>query len=110
MGRFSQEEKQTVGIKARVAGLTVNEYIRVSTLGTNYASKLDPVLQKFFNATYRELCKQGTHLNEIESRLKTNALAPEEADSELGIIARSLRAAHMGVLKAIAAASTKPYV
>ena len=49
MGRFSKEEKETVETKAESACLSVNEFIRISTLGDHYASSLNPELRQRFD-------------------------------------------------------------
>jgi hypothetical protein len=109
MGRFSKEEKERVEDRAYAALVSVNEFIRLSTLGANYASSLDPELRQRFIAVHKELCRQGDKLSQIEKLLNFDPTSPEQANSTLAIMGRSLLAAHWAVREALAAASTEPY-
>ena len=109
MGRFSKEEKEQVEDKANTALVSVNEFIRMSTLGANYASTLDPELRQRFIAVQKELCRQGDKLSQIEKLLNFDPASPEQANSMLAIMGRSLLAAHWAVREALAEASTEPY-
>ena len=50
----------------------------------------------------RELGRQGTNLNQIAKHLNAGIASPEQGDSMLAIIARSLLAAHKAVRHALA--------
>ena len=102
MGRYSKEERDTVIAKADDACMSVNEFIRISTLDDEHIPPLNPELRQRFIAVQRELCKQGADLNRIAAYMETNALSPNEVNSMLGMIGWSLVAAHRSVKEAIA--------
>lgn len=106
MGRFSEEERDTVLSKAEEACLSVNEFIRISTLGANYASSLDPELRQRFIAVHKELCRHGVELNRIANQLTSGLASPEEGASLLAMITRSLLAAHTSVRTDLASGLT----
>ncbi len=102
MGRYSKEERDTVIAKADDACMSINEFIRTSTLDDEHIPSLNPELRQRFIAVQRELCKQGSDLNRIATYLETNALSPNEVNSMLGMVGWSLVAAHQSVREAIA--------
>ena len=102
MGRYSKEERDTVIAKADDACMSVNEFIRISTLDDEHIPPLNPELRQRFIAVQRELCKQGADLNRIATYMETNALSPNEVNSMLGMIGWSLVAAHRSIKEAIA--------
>lgn len=102
MGRYSKEERDTVIAKADDACMSINEFIRTSTLDDEHIPSLNPELRQRFIAVQRELCKQGADLNRIATYMETNALSPNEVNSMLGMIGWSLVAAHQSVRESIA--------
>ena len=101
MGRYSKEERDTVIAKADDACMSVNEFIRLSTLDDEHMPPLKPELRQRFIAVHRELCKQGDDLNRIATYMETNALSPNEVNSMLGMIGWSLVAAQRSVREAM---------
>lgn len=108
MGRFSKEERNAVISKATAARLSVNEFIRLSTLETDYAASLNPALRQLFVAVHRELCRQGQDLGRIADHLGANFLSPNETNSMLGMIGWDLMAAIRAVTNALAEGRSPP--
>lgn len=102
MGRYSKEERDKVITKADDACMSVNEFIRISTLDDDHIPPMNPELRQRFIAVQRELCKQGSDLNRIADYMEINALSPNEVNSMLGMVGWSLVAAHRSVREAIA--------
>jgi hypothetical protein len=109
MGRFSKEERITVVGKAEAMCMSVNEYIRTTSLGANDGLALYPELRQRFLVVHKELCRQGKQLGRIADYLDANPLSPDEVNSLLGMIARSLMVAHMKVRKDLIAGRTDTY-
>lgn len=107
MARFSEAEREIVTAKAQASHLSVNEFIRVSVLGAGYVSSTDPVKRKLLLDISRELGRQGNNLNQIAKHLNAGIAAPEQGDSMLAIIARSLLAAHKVVRQTLAEGQTE---
>lgn len=101
MGRFSNDEKETVEAKAKAARLSVNEYIRAVSLGADYKAPHDPEWTKALLAANRELTRQGTNLNQIAHKRNSNLIDEAQTDSLLGILTRSLLQAHKAVRAAL---------
>ncbi len=102
MGRYSKEERDSVIARADEACLSVNEFIRVSTLDTSHIPPLNPELRKRFVQVYRELCKQGKDLERIAEQMETNIMSPNEQNTMLGMIGW----AHMDTLRSVREALT----
>jgi hypothetical protein len=100
--RFSKNERETLVGQAEKACLTVSEFIRVSVLGPNYASSIDPLKRQQLITANRELSRQGNNLNQISKHLNAGILSPEQGESMLDILARALLAAYMAVRQALA--------
>lgn len=103
MGRFSREEKERVKASAEAAELSVNEYIRATALGAGYKPPFNPELVKALQALNLELTRQGTNLNQIAHLRNGGKATDAEADSMLGIVARSMLNTHKAVLAALSA-------
>jgi hypothetical protein len=101
MGRYSKEERDSVITRASNACMSVNEFIRLSTLEIDHIPPLNPELKKRFIAVYKELCRQGQDLDRIAEQMESNALSPNEKNSMLGMIGWSLVAAHRAVREAM---------
>ena len=108
MGRFSKEERDRVKSKAMAARVSVNEFIRLSAMGADYASSLNPELRQLFLAVHRELCRQGNNLNQVAKHLNAGTATCEQGDSMLAMISRSLITAHMAVGRALAEGREMP--
>lgn len=102
MGRFSQTERELVEAKAKAAGLSVNELIRATTLGADYRPPLNPELVRALLALNRELTAQGNNLNQIAKHLNGGRATEAEAETMLGIIARSMLKTHKAIRTALA--------
>ncbi len=102
MGRYSKEERDSVITRASESCLSVNEFIRLSTLEADHIPSLNPELKKRFIAVYKELCRQGQDLDRIAEQMETNALSPNEKNTMLGMIGWSLVAAHQAIREAMA--------
>jgi len=100
--RFSKDEREILVGQAEKHCLTVSQFIRVSVLGPNYASSIDPVKRQLLLNANRELSRQGNNLNQIAKHLNAGIASPEQGDSMLAIIARSLLAAHKAVRHVLA--------
>jgi hypothetical protein len=101
MGRYSKEEKESVEAKARAAGLSVNEYIRATSLGADYKPPHDPEWTKALLASNRELTRHGTNLNQIAYKRNVNLIDEAQTDSLLGILARAYMQTHRAVRAAL---------
>ncbi|MDE1902117.1 MAG: plasmid mobilization relaxosome protein MobC [Alphaproteobacteria bacterium] len=101
MGRFSDDEKETVEAKAKAANLSLNEYIRAVSLGGDYKAPHDPEWTKALLAANRELTRQGTNLNQIAHKRNSNLIDEAQTDSLIGILTRSLLQAHRAVRAAL---------
>jgi hypothetical protein len=101
MGRFSKEEKECVETKAIAAGLSVNEYIRATSLGPDYKPRPDRDLVLALLATNRELTAQGNNLNQIAKHMNNGTALPAEAEGMLGVLGRSLLQTHRAIRSAL---------
>jgi hypothetical protein len=105
--RFSKDEREILVRQAEKACLTVSEYIRVSVLGPTYASSIDPEKRQLLLNLNRELSRQGTNLNQIAKHLNAGSASPEQGESMLAMLARSLLSAHKTVRHALAEGRTE---
>jgi len=105
--RFSEAERQIVVRRAAQAGLTPSEYARIAALGVS-AAPPDPAWRQLLTSAERELTRQNGHLDQIDRQLKGKIASPEQGDSMVGIIARSLLSAHRAVRQALNDDSYKP--
>jgi hypothetical protein len=101
MGRYSKEERDSVVTRAAESCLSVNEFMRLSTLEANHIPPMNPELRKRFMSVHKELCRQGNDLNRIAAQMETNALSSNEHNTMLGMIGWSLVAAHKAVGEAM---------
>ncbi len=101
MGRYSKEERDSIIVRARECCLSVNEFIRASTLDTRHIPPMNPELRKRFMALNKELCRHGADLSRIADQLETSAYSPNEANTMLGMIGWSLIEAHRKVREAL---------
>jgi hypothetical protein len=79
MGRFSEAEKGTVIVKAKAAGLSVNEYIRASILGRDYQPPFDKQFRQALLMVYRELTAWGNNINQIAKGMNSGTTTPAQA-------------------------------
>lgn len=86
MGRFSDKERAVVMAKANSAGLSINEYLRASVLGSNYKPPINPALHQALLMLNRELTAHGRNLNQIAKRLNSRMVNPDEGISSLEAI------------------------
>jgi hypothetical protein len=100
--RLSESEREIVVQQAEQSRLTISEYVRASVLGAGYISTIDPVKRELLQRVSRELGRQGNNLNQIAKHLNSGAASPEQGDSMLAMIARSLLSAYQSVRKALA--------
>ncbi|MGE3622341.1 MAG: hypothetical protein AB7H77_00510 [Bdellovibrionales bacterium] len=100
--RLSKNEREIVVRRAEKACLILSEYFRAAILGPEYVSNNDPVKQELLKKISRELSRQGNNLNQIAFHLNAEMVPPSDAESMLGIMARSLLAAHTAVRQALA--------
>lgn len=101
--RFSKQELAAIKEKAKAAGCTTNGYIRAAALGSDYKPPSNPELVKALQALNLELTRQGTNLNQIAHMRNGGKATDAEADSMLGIVARSMLNTHKAVLAALSA-------
>ena len=106
--RFSECEREILVRQAEESRLTVSEYIRASVLGQRYVSSIDPVKRELLRNVSRELGKQGGNLNQIAKHLNSGTSSPEQGNSMLAIIARSLLSAHSTVRNTLAEGRSEP--
>jgi hypothetical protein len=106
MARFSKSEKESVEAKADTAGLSINEYIRATSMGSNYKSPTDPELVKALLKLNRELTAQGNNLNQIAHHMNSREILPSQGESLLGIISRSMLQTHKAVRAALSQGKT----
>ena len=90
MGRFSKDEKESVEARAAAAGLSVNEYIRATSMGDSYTPPNPADLVRALLDVRRELTAQGNNLNQIAKQTNTGAASAAEAEGMVGIVARSI--------------------
>jgi len=99
--RFIGNELAMVRTKAKVAGYTVNAYVRAAALGSDYKPPIDPELRKVLLALNRELTRQGTNLNQIAKHLNSGQLSPSHGETMLDVLNRSMLKTHMAVRHAL---------
>ena len=99
--RFSEMEREILVRQAEKSCLTVSEYIRASVLGAGYLSAIDPVKRQLLKNVSRELGRQGNNLNQIAKHLNAGVALPEQGNSMLAMITRSLLSAHQIVRQAL---------
>ena len=92
--RFSKEEKESVGIQAKNARMPVSSFVRLTVLKL---PGLDPDRNKLLHKIHFELNRQGNNLNQIAKHLNAKTATPEQGDSMLAILGRSLLSAHRAV-------------
>jgi len=100
--RFSETEREILVRHAEKSCLTVSEYIRASVLGAGYLSAIDPVKRELLKNVSRELGRQGNNLNQIAKHLNASTASPEQGESMLAMLARSLLSAHAVVRQNLA--------
>jgi len=100
--RFSEAELEIVKAKARTVGCSTNSYVRASALGSDYKPPADPELTSALLGLNRELTAQGNNLNQIARRVNGEGATEAQADSLLGMIARSMLRTHRAVRAALA--------
>lgn len=100
--RLSSDQKALIRNKAKTAGLSINEYIKASTLGSEYRPPLNPELNSTLLKLNRELTRQGTNLNQIARQFNARVISPDQADTLIAMIARSLLWVHRAVREALA--------
>jgi hypothetical protein len=105
--RLSENEREHVVRRAEKARLTLSEYFRASILGPEFVSNIDPVRQKQLQDISRELGRQGNNLNQIAKHLNAGSASPEQGESMLAMLARSLLSAHKAVRHALAEGRTE---
>jgi hypothetical protein len=96
--RLSEAERETVRAKAIKAHLSVNAFIRTLLLGADY----DPTVKEQLRKANLELTRQGNNLNQIAKRLNGGRTSEAEADSLLGMLARSMLQTHRAIRAALA--------
>jgi hypothetical protein len=96
--RFTKEEREYVGSQAEKARLPIANYVRLVVLRL---PGLDPERNKLLLKANYELTKQGVNLNQIAKHLNEGAARPDEGDSLLAMITRSLLLAHKSVKAAL---------
>ena len=101
MGRFSDGERTLVMGKAKAAMLSVNEFIRAVTLGSDYKPPTDPELTQTLLKLNRELTAQGNNLNQIAYHLNSGKSSLAEGTSLLAIISRSMLQTHKAIRTAL---------
>ena len=106
MARFSKQEKDSVEAKADAAGLSINEYIRATSMGEGYKPPTNPELTKAILKLNRELTAQGNNLNQIAHHLNSGQSLPAEGSSLLAIISRSMLQTHKAVRDALSRGKT----
>lgn len=106
--RFTDCEREIVVKQAAQSGLTLSEYVRASVLGAGYVSLIDPVKRELLRNVSRELGRQGNNLNQIAKHMNANAVSPEQGNSMLAVIARSLLSAHASVRQALTEGRSMP--
>jgi len=105
--RLSENEREHVVRQAEKARLTLSEYFRASILGPEFVSNIDPVRQKQLQDISRELGRQGNNLNQIAKHLNGGTASPEQGESMLAMLTRSLLSAHKAVRHALAEGRTE---
>jgi hypothetical protein len=101
MGRFSEQERDFVIGKAQANFLSVNEFIRASVLGNGYVSSLDPVKRELLRRISQELGSQGETLHRVAEHMGLERVDPQEGNSMLAVITRSLLSTHTDVRRAM---------
>jgi len=99
--RLSEQDIETIRVKAAVAGCTLNGYCRAALLGSEYKPKLGPELRDAFLKLNLELTRQGTNLNQIARSLNGHTISPEEGESMLDIVSRSMLRTHFNIRQAL---------
>jgi hypothetical protein len=99
--RFSETELEIVKAKAKTAGCTTNSYVRASVLGSSYKPPANPELTKALLGLNREFTAQGNNLNQIARRVNGTQASEAEADSLLGMLARSMLRTHRAIRDAL---------
>ena len=99
--RFSETEKEILRTKARVAGCPVGTFVRASALGSDYRPPANPELTSALLDLNRELTAQGNNLNQIARKVNGQQATESQADSLLGLIARSMLRTHRAVRAAL---------
>jgi Bacterial mobilisation protein (MobC) len=106
MARFSKSEKDGVEAKAEAAGLSINEYIRATSMGSDYKPPTDPELIKALLKLNKELTAQGNNLNQIAHHMNSGEVLPSQGESLLGIISRSMLQTHKAIRAALSQGKT----
>lgn len=101
--RFQAGELSIIRLKAQLAGVPTNTYIRAAALGSDYKSPADAGLIKALQTLSLELTRQGNNLNQIAKHLNGGKASPAEAEGFLGIIVRSHIQTHKAIRAALSA-------
>jgi uncharacterized protein (DUF1778 family) len=95
--RLSDAERAIIEAKAKAAGCTTNGYVRAAALGSDYKPVRDAELTKALLSLNREFVAQGNNLNQIAKLRNGGKATDAEAESMLGVIARSMLKTHKAV-------------
>ena len=98
---FTEKERSDICEKAKKANLSVNAYIKVSTLNSDYKPPIDPELHEALFALNRELTAQGRNLNQIAKHLNSGKATPSQGVTLLQAIRRPLVQALLAVKNAL---------
>jgi len=104
--RFASGEREFLVRQAETSCLTVSEYIRASSLGPGYAAAIDPMRRQLLQDALRELNRQGNNLNQIAKHLNAGVVSPQEGDSLLALLSRTLMSAQRAVRQAASEGKT----
>jgi hypothetical protein len=96
--RLTPQEREIVVQQAEKIGLTISEYARLTILKS---PSLDPERHRLLLKLNLELTRQGTNLNQIAKQLNGKVVSPEQAESLLAMIARTMMQAHKAVHDAL---------
>lgn len=104
--RASENQKAIIRAKARAASVTVNHFVLAAALNSDYKPPRNPELIKALLAANRELTAQGNNLNQIAKHMNSSQARPDEGNSLLAIIVRSMLNTHKAVREALAGSKT----
>jgi len=105
---FTEQERATIREKAKMAHLSVNAYIKTSTLGSDYKPPLDDAARKLLLSLNRELTAQGRNLNQIAKHLNSGTATPDQGVAMLDCIRVPLARALYAVKNALVQGAPQP--
>ncbi len=70
-------------------------------MGPGYVSSIDPAKRQLLLDIYGELSRQGTNLNQIARKMNAGTLSPQNGNTTLAALAKSLFAAHRALRHAL---------